>query len=146
MTDEQEVALIGNLNIGDAAKRTGVSAKMIRHYEAIGLISPPARSESGYRVYGSEDVQTLTFIRRARDLGFSLADIAELLSLWRDRNRASKEVKSLALAHIEDLRKKASELAAMAETLQHLADSCDGNDRPDCPILGGLSVPQPPNA
>ncbi len=142
MRDDNPATPLDGLTIGDAAKRTGVSAKMIRHYEAIGLIRSAARSQAGYRMYGGDDLQTLGFIRRARDLGFSLQDIAALLSLWHDRNRASMEVKALALTHIEALRKKAAELDAMAESLQHLANHCDGDDRPDCPILCELSADQ----
>lgn len=141
------------VNIGEAAKASGVSAKMIRYYEETGLIPPAARSASGYRVYTAEDVHGLRFIRRARDLGFSVKGIAGLLDLWRDRSRRSADVKRLALAHAASLRRKISALEAMAETLETLAQHCHGDDRPDCPILGDLekdhpveSAAQPPDA
>lgn len=126
------------MTIGEAAKASGVSAKMIRYYEEIGLIGPVARTESGYRVYTEADVHTLRFIRRARDLGFEIEAITELLALWRDRSRHSADVKRLALAHVESLEKKARELQAMADTLRELADCCAGDERPDCPILADL--------
>lgn len=126
------------MTIGQAAKASGVSAKMIRYYEEIGLIGPVARTESGYRVYTEADVHTLRFIRRARDLGFEIEAITELLALWRDRSRHSADVKRLALAHVESLEKKARELQAMADTLRELADCCAGDERPDCPILADL--------
>lgn len=126
------------MNIGEAAKASGVSVKMIRHYEALGLLSPPRRAESGYRVYRSEDVNALRFIRNARDLGFPLADIAELLGLWRDRERESAEVKRLALEHVAAINEKMKVLQAMGSTLRQLADACHGDHRPDCPILTGI--------
>ena len=126
------------LTIGEAAARTGLSAKMIRYYEQEGLFVPLARSQAGYRQYGEADLHALRFIRSARDLGFSLKQIAELTSLWRDRGRASAEVKQLALAHIESLEAKAALLNSMAATLRTLAHRCHGDDRPDCPILEGL--------
>lgn len=125
------------MTIGEAASRSGVSAKMIRHYEAIGLIEAERRA-NGYRSYGPQDVAVLRFIRHARDLAFPLEDIRRLLALWRDRSRASAEVKSLALAHVEALEAKAAALAAMAESLRHLANHCSGDDRPECPILAEL--------
>mgnify|MGYP002778589948 CR=1 FL=1 len=125
------------MNIGDAAARSGVSAKMIRHYESIGLVSA-ARQANGYRSYGAEDVAVLRFIRHARDLGFPLEDVRKLLALWRDRGRASAEVKRLALAHIAALEEKAAALRAMADSLRHLAAHCHGDDRPDCPIIAEL--------
>jgi Cu(I)-responsive transcriptional regulator len=125
------------MNIGEAAARSGVSAKMIRHYESIGLIEAERRA-NGYRSYGAEDVAVLRFIRHARDLAFPLEDIRRLLALWRDRSRASAEVKHLALAHVEALESKAASLNAMAESLRHLAHHCQGDDRPDCPILAEL--------
>jgi Cu(I)-responsive transcriptional regulator len=125
------------MNIGEAAARSGVSAKMIRHYESIGLIEAERRA-NGYRSYGAEDVAVLRFIRHARDLAFPLEDIRRLLALWRDRSRASAEVKQLALAHVEALESKAASLNAMAESLRHLAHHCQGDDRPDCPILAEL--------
>jgi Cu(I)-responsive transcriptional regulator len=127
------------MTIGEAARASGVSVKMIRHYEAVGLLHAAARTAGGYRVYGAEDVHTLRFIGNARDLGFSLGEIADLLALWRDRNRASAEVKRLALAHVAAIEQKAEALKAMAGTLRHLARSCHGDARPDCPILDGLS-------
>jgi len=129
------------MNIGQAAERSGVSAKMIRYYESIALIAPPARSAAQYRVYAEEDVHTLRFIRRSRDLGFSLEETRELLALWRDRSRASADVKALATAHIRDLEAKAAELQAMADTLRHLAAHCHGDGRPDCPILADFAAP-----
>jgi Cu(I)-responsive transcriptional regulator len=125
------------MNIGEAAARSGVSAKMIRHYESIGLIEAERRA-NGYRSYGAEDVAVLRFIRHARDLAFPLEDIRRLLALWRDRSRASAEVKQMALAHVEALESKAASLNAMAESLRHLAHHCQGDDRPDCPILAEL--------
>ncbi len=127
------------MNIGDAAKASGVSVKMIRHYEAIGLLPTATRTESGYRVYRPEDVHALRFIRNARDLGFPLAEIEELLGLWRDRARASAEVKRLALAHVAAIDEKGKALQAMGDTLRHLAAACHGDHRPDCPILEGIS-------
>ncbi len=126
------------MNIGQAAAGSGVSAKMIRHYEAIGLIEA-ARSDNGYRVYDARDVAVLRFIRHARDLGFPLEDVRRLLALWRDRGRASAEVKRLALAHVAALETKADSLRRMASSLRHLADHCHGDDRPDCPILEDLA-------
>ncbi|MGA0584462.1 MAG: MerR family transcriptional regulator [Castellaniella sp.] len=128
----------GPLTIGEAAARTGLSPKMIRYYEQERLFVPQARSAAGYRQYGEADLHALRFIRVARDLGFSLKQIAELTSLWRDHGRASSEVKRLALAHIESLEAKADLLHDMAATLRELARRCHGDDRPDCPILEGL--------
>lgn len=127
--------------IGDAAGASGVSAKMIRHYEAIGLLSP-ARLANSYRDDAARDVQVLRFIRTARNLGFGLEEIRRLLALWQDRNRASAEVRAIALRHIADLERKAAELSAMAATLRALADACRGDDRPDCPILERLENPE----
>ena len=127
------------MNIGEAGKASGVSAKMIRYYEQTGLIPKAVRSESGYRHYSDNEVHTLRFIRRARDLGFSVEEIAELLTLWRDRSRASADVKTVALGHVAGLKAKIAELQAMARTLQHLAETCSGDDRPDCPILEDLA-------
>lgn len=131
-------------NIGEAAARSGVSPKMLRHYESLGLLPAIARTESGYRQYSERDVHTLRFIRRARDLGFSIAEIAELLKLWQDRRRASREVKKIALAHVADLQRRLDEMAAMKRTLEQLASCCHGDARPDCPILDGLADPAPP--
>ena len=129
------------MNIGEVSKASGVSVKMIRHYEEIGLLPAAARTQSGYRVYRPDDVHTLRFVRNARDLGFPLTEIADLLGLWRDRSRASAEVKSLALAHVAAIEARAATLRAMADTLRRLADACHGDDRPDCPILDGISGP-----
>jgi len=127
-------------NIGEAARRSGVSAKMLRHYEGLGLLGTVARSESGYRVYGEREVNTLRFIRRARDLGFSMAEIAELLTLWQDRRRSSAQVKRIALKHIEDLDRRMAEMQAMRHSLHALTLCCPGDARPDCPILEGLAA------
>lgn len=127
------------MNIGEAAAASGVSAKMIRHYESIGLIKAAIRAGSGYRVYSESEVHTLSFIRRARDLGFSIDQMRELLALWRDRDRASSDVKRIALEQVEALEAKRLELQAMASTLRHLAENCHGDDRPDCPILHDLA-------
>ncbi len=127
------------MNIGQAAEASGVSAKMIRYYEEIALIPPPARSQSGYRVYGPDDVHTLRFVRRARSLGFSIEETGALLALWRDRSRASADVKAMALKHVAELEEKATALKAMAKTLRHLASHCHGDGRPDCPILDEIS-------
>jgi MerR family transcriptional regulator, copper efflux regulator len=126
------------MNIGQASKRSGVSQRMIRHYETIGLIPKAARRDSGYRDYDERDVHTLEFIGRARDLGFPIEEIGKLLALWQDRSRASSEVKALALARAAELERKVQELNGMRETLEHLAATCHGDDRPDCPILRGL--------
>lgn len=128
------------MNIGDAARASGVSAKMIRYYEQTGLIPPADRTASGYRDYSDNDVHMLRFIRRSRDLGFSVAEINELLGLWRDRSRQSADVKRVARAHIADLRRKIENLQQMADTLQTLADCCAGDNRPDCPILADLET------
>lgn len=134
------------MNIGQAATRSGVSAKMIRYYESIGLITPPARTAAQYRVYADDDVHTLHFVRRSRDLGFSLEETRELLALWRDKSRASADVKSLAMAHVRELEEKAAELKAMADTLRHLATHCHGDHRPDCPILADFAATSPAQA
>jgi Cu(I)-responsive transcriptional regulator len=126
-------------NIGEAATRSGVSAKMVRHYESLGLLPKVARTEANYRRYGEREVHVLRFIRRARDLGFSMAEIAELLKLWQNRRRASGDVKRIALAHVADLQRRMDELAQMKRTLEHLAHCCHGDERPDCPILDELS-------
>jgi MerR family transcriptional regulator, copper efflux regulator len=123
------------MNIGQAAKASGVSAKMIRYYEAIGLLPAAERTAAGYRIYQPSDVNTLRFIRRARDLGFSIERIQLLVALWQDKARASVEVKSIALAHVGELKAKIAELEAMSAALQELADACKGDHRPDCPIL-----------
>ena len=127
------------LNIGDASKATGVSAKMIRHYEEVGLLASPRRTESGYRQYSAAEVHTLRFIRHARDLGFSIHTIGELVGLWQDRKRPSRQVKALAQAHIVELERKAQEILVMKATLEHLVHCCRGDERPDCPILENLA-------
>lgn len=129
------------MNIGEAAKASGVSAKMIRYYEEVGLIPAVARSDSGYRIYGQSDIQVLQFVRRSRDLGFSVDEIGTLLGLWRDRGRQSGDVKRIAQAHIVDLQRRIAQLQQMAATLQTLADCCAGDERPDCPILADLAPP-----
>ncbi|VVN79348.1 Cu(I)-responsive transcriptional regulator [Pseudomonas fluorescens] len=127
------------MNIGQVAKFSGVSAKMIRYYEQIGLIPKAIRSDAGYRNYSPLDADSLRFIRRARDLGFSVEQISELLVLWGAPDRACADVKAMALSHIAGLKAKIAELQAMAQTLEPLADHCNGNDRPDCPIIAGLA-------
>ncbi|WP_432258690.1 Cu(I)-responsive transcriptional regulator [Cupriavidus sp. TMH.W2] len=130
------------MNIGEAAQASGVSAKMIRHYEAIGLVSAPPRTEGGYRRYDERAVHNLRFVRRARNLGFSLDEIRNLLSLWHDRGRASADVKALTLRHVAELEQRIAELAAMRDTLRELAQHCNGDDRPDCPILADIAQPE----
>ena len=127
------------MNIGEAAIASGVSAKMIRHYEELALLPAAQRTEAGYRQYEQNDVHTLRFIRHSRDLGFSLAEIAELVSLWQNRRRPSRSVKALAEAHIQELEQKAAQLLAMKLALEHLVHCCHGDDRPECPILEGLA-------
>ena len=127
------------MHIGEAAAASGVTAKMIRHYESIGLIGAARRTESGYRSYEDEDVNVLRFVKRARTLGFSIDDIRALLALWYDRRRSSAEVKRLALSRIAELDAKITELQAMRDTLDHLARHCRGDDRPTCPILEDLA-------
>lgn len=126
------------MQIGELAAASGVSAKMIRHYESIGLLPRPARRDSGYRDYGPADLHRVKFVRRAKDLGFSVEQMRELLRLWADRSRTSAEVKSLALAHVADLERRAQALAEVAGALRTLADACHGDDRPDCPIIHEL--------
>ena len=128
--------------IGVAARRAGISARMVRHYESLGLISGVARTDSGYRQYTEADVHALHFIRRSRDLGFSMEEIAELLGLWHDRSRASSQVKRIAQQHIEDLSERIAQMQAMQRSLQTLVSCCKGNDRPDCPILDDLASGQ----
>jgi MerR family copper efflux transcriptional regulator len=132
------------MNIGEASKASGVSTKMIRYYESIGLIKAPLRTEAGYRVYSDNEVHALRFISQARDLGFSVEQMGGLLALWRDRSRASSDVKSIALEHIRALDEKARALQAMSKTLRHLADHCHGDDRPDCPIIEGFAAAAAP--
>ena|SRR6516225_11952269 len=133
------------MNIGEAARASGMSAKTIRYYEAAGLIATAERTGGGYRVYTQADVHVLRFIKRARDLGFSIDRIRRLLDLWRDKSRASRDVKRLALDHIADIVAKIAAMSAVRDTVQELADKCEGNDRPECPILrdleGGVPIP-----
>lgn len=139
------------MNIGQAARESGLSAKMIRHYEATGLLAPAQRTASGYRVFQSRDLHTLAFIKRSRDLGFSLEEIGRLLRLWENQGRASADVKALAGQHIEALDRRIEELAGLRDTLQALVDDCQGDQRAECPILAELAtgggrtpgVPQP---
>lgn len=126
------------MNIGQAAQHSGLSAKMIRYYESIGLLRPAGRSDSGYRRYGEQDLHVLAFIKRSRDLGFSLEEAGKLLALWQDRERASADVKALALAHVDALNRKIVELSALRDTLSDLVEHCQGDHRPDCPILRDL--------
>lgn len=128
------------MNIGQAAAASAVSAKMIRHYESLGLLPPAPRTDSGYRQYDEATVHTLRFIRRARDLGFGLDEIEKLLGLWRNRRRSSAEVKRIALEHAADLQRRIDEMRAMQRTLQQLAHCCHGDERPDCPILDDLAA------
>lgn len=128
-----------SMNIGEAARASGVSAKMIRYYEATGLLRLPVRRDNGYRDYGAVDVHELRFIRRARGLGFETQEVSELLSLWRDKGRASRDVHRIASDHIALLRTRISQMEAMVNTLSALVDSCHRDDRPHCPILDDLS-------
>lgn len=129
---------VARLTIGEAARQSRLTARMVRHYEALGLLGGVARSDSGYRLYSERDVHTLRFIQRARSLGFGMQEIAELLALWHDQKRSSASVKRIAQAHVEDLSKRIAELTAMQRTLQHLVHGCHGDQRPDCPILEEL--------
>ena len=131
------------MNIGQAASASGVSAKMIRHYESIGLIPESRRTDAGYRVYTDRDIHLLRFVRRARDLGFPIERIKLLLALWQDQGRESCEVKALALDHVAELDQRIAQMTAMRDTLRHLAEHCHGDHRPDCPILDELSAESP---
>jgi Cu(I)-responsive transcriptional regulator len=131
------------MTIGEAARTSGVSAKMIRYYEETGLIPSAGRTGSGYRTYGPKDVQILRFVRRARDLGFPMEKVADLLALWRDRERASADVKRLAQDQVDALDQRIREMEAMKATLSHLVHCCAGDERPDCPILEDLGGPAP---
>ena len=126
------------MNIGAAAKASGVNAKMIRYYESIGLLAPPARRDNSYRAYGEREVHELRFIGRSRALGFSIEEIGTLLALWRDRSQPSREVHRVASGHLERLETRIAELQGIARTLRHLVSCCHGDDRPDCPILDEL--------
>lgn len=127
------------MNIGQVSKSSGISQRMIRHYEKIGLIPAPPRRDSGYRDYSNDDVARLRFIANARDLGFSIEEIGELLNLWRNDHRASSEVKAIALAKAEELGRKAAALSTMRSSLLHLAANCHGDERPECPIIDRMS-------
>ncbi len=127
------------MNIGEAARASSVTAKMIRYYESVGLLNPVGRTSSGYRVYGTQEVHALRFVRQARRLGFLVEDIRKLLALWQDRSRPCAEVKSIALEHVAELDRRIAELTDMRDTLLHLARHCHGDDRPDCPILDSLA-------
>jgi len=133
----------GPFNVGEAARLSNVSAKMVRHYESLGLLPTVLRTDAGYRQYTDKEVHTLRFIRRARDLGFSMAEIAELLKLWQNRRRPSASVKRIAQEHVAALDAKMAEMAAMRKTLQHLVHCCNGDERPDCPILDELASERP---
>ena len=127
------------MNIGQASAQSGVSAKMIRHYEEIGLLRPLGRSAANYRRYGESEVHVLRFVKRARELGFSMAEIKDLLGLWRDKGRSNAAVRRIAARHVEDLKAKIAELQAMVKSLEHLTRNCHGDERPDCPILEDLA-------
>jgi len=142
--EHSEAIAAGYVGIGAAARASGVSAKMLRHYEEIGLVPPPGRTAAGYRVYRPRDVHTLRFVKRARDLGFTMKEIAKLLTLWNDRRRASADVKRLAVKHAAELERKIAELDAMRRSLLQLAHRCHGDQRPECPILDDLAGPQRP--
>ncbi len=127
------------VTIGEAARHSGVSAKMLRHYESLGLLGAVARTDSGYRLYSAADVHTLRFIKRSRDLGFSMAEIAELVDLWQNRTRASASVKRIAQKHMDELNQRIAAMQAMQRSLSTLLGCCHGDDRPDCPILDDLA-------
>ena len=130
----------GTVSIGEAARLSGVSARMVRHYEGLGLLPVVARTESGYRQYGDADIHTLRFIKRSRDLGFSMEEIAELVGLWHNRRRASASVKRIAKKHLDDLEQRIADMQSMRNTLAHLVHCCHGDARPDCPILDDLAA------
>lgn len=136
----------GPFNIGEAARRSDVSAKMVRHYESLSLLPSVNRTDSGYRQYTDKEVHTLRFIKRSRDLGFSMAEIADLLKLWQNRRRSSSDVRRIATKHVDDLNKRMAEMEAMKHTLEHLIHCCQGDHRPDCPILDELGKASPPAA
>ncbi|MDM0121486.1 Cu(I)-responsive transcriptional regulator [Variovorax arabinosiphilus] len=129
----------GPWNIGEAARRSGVSARMVRHYEGLGLLPDVARTESGYRQYTEADIHTLRFVKRSRDLGFSMDEIAELVGLWHNRRRTSASVKRIAQKHLGELEQRIADMQAMQRTLSHLVHCCHGDARPDCPILEDLA-------
>lgn len=127
------------VNIGEAARLSGVSSKMVRHYESLGLLPRVGRTDSGYRQYSEAEVHTLRFIKRARDLGFSMAEIAELVGLWQNRRRASANVRRIAQKHADELAQRIQAMQSMQRTLKHLIHCCQGDERPDCPILDDLA-------
>jgi Cu(I)-responsive transcriptional regulator len=129
----------GPVNIGEAARQSGVSAKMLRHYESLGLLGKVTRTDSGYRLYSAADVHTLRFIKRCRDLGFSMAEIGELVGLWQNKRRASANVKKIAQKHMDEIKERIAAMQAMQRTLATLLHCCHGDDRPDCPILDDLA-------
>jgi MerR family copper efflux transcriptional regulator len=129
------------MDIGAAAEQSGVSAKMIRHYESTGLLPKAARTQANYRVYRPSDVHTLRFIKRARTLGFSMEDIRQLLGLWQNRSRSSAAVKSISRKHVQELKERIAQMQSMVDTLEHLAKHCHGDHRPECPILDDLAAP-----
>lgn len=129
----------GPWNIGEAARRSGVSARMVRHYEGLGLLPAVARTESGYRQYSEADIHTLRFVKRSRDFGFSMDEIAELVGLWHNRRRTSASVKRVAQKHLGELEQRIADMQAMQRTLSHLVHCCHGDARPDCPILEDLA-------
>ncbi|MDM0008611.1 Cu(I)-responsive transcriptional regulator [Variovorax sp. J22G73] len=131
--------MTGLVAIGEAAQRSGVSARMVRHYEGLGLLPAVARTDSGYRQYGDADIHTLRFIKRSRDLGFSMEEIAELVGLWNNRRRASASVKRIAQKHLGELEQRIADMQSMRNTLSHLVHCCHGDARPECPILDDLS-------
>lgn len=139
MLENADARRAGLMNIGEAAKASGASAKMIRHYETLGLLKRARRTLGGYRLYDETDIHTLRFIRRSRDLGFSMADVARLLGLWQNRRRASAEVRRIAQAHITDLDRRIAEMQELRRTLEHLVEHCRGDHRPECPILDDLA-------
>ena len=126
------------MNIGEASKLSDVNSKMIRRYEELGILPKAGRSEAGYRTYSEKDVHVIKFVKRARELGFSMKDIKQLVSLWRNKNRPSSHVKSIAMKHVEELEEKLSNIMAMLGTLRNLTENCHGDQRPDCPILDEL--------
>lgn len=139
MSEPQLAGVAWPVHIGEAARLSGVSAKMVRHYEGLGLLPRVARTDSGYRQYGESDVHTLRFIKRARDLGFSMEEIAGLVGLWQNRRRASASVRRIAQKHADDLQQRIAAMQAMQKTLRHLIHCCQGDERPECPILDELA-------
>ena len=139
--EHAKAAQLGLIDIGAAARKSGVSAKMIRHYESIGLLPKAARTQANYRVYRPSDIHTLRFIKRARALGFSMEDVRQLLGLWQNRSRSSAAVKSVSRKHVQELKQRIAQMQSMVDTLEHLATHCHGDQRPECPILDDLAAP-----